>query len=408
MSRPAPGGFEEWPATRIFYENLAAKDMVVINIGGARSSKSYSIIQLFVSRFFTERGKRFLTTRKTFPALRATAYQVAQDMMAERRLLGRCEHNKSEHVFRNHALGNYWLFSSFDDPEKMKSTEFNHIHMEEGNEYAYDDFKILKLRLSGKVGPGERNQLYLTLNPNDDQGWIHQELMQKEPHALIKSTYRDNPFLPAEYVLYLESLKDQDPEYWQIYGLGLWAPAGEMIYGPLEIVAELPVPHETIYGLDFGYNNPTVLEEIGVKEWTIGIRELVHRRYLTNADLIKQMNEVIPPDWRRRPIYADPSEPDRIEEIHRAGFNIKPADTPVSAGIVFVKRFRRLSLAQNDLTNREFRNYKWKKDRLGRILDEPVKFEDHSPDAVRYPVWTHLKNRGAKRAFVGQTKEDVY
>lgn len=408
MSGPAVERYEEWPATRIFYENRAAQDMVVLNVGGARSSKSYSILQLFISRFFTERGKKLLTTRKTFPALRATAYLVAQEMLSKRRLLGRMDHNKSEHAFRLPRLDNYWLFSSFDDPEKMKSTEFNYIHMEEGNEYSYEDFKILKLRLSGKVLPGERNHLYLTLNPNDDQGWVHQELMQKERHKLINSTYLDNPFLPADYVGYLKSLKDEDPDYWEIFGLGKWAPSGEMIYGPLEIVPELPKPEETIYGLDFGFNNPCVLEELGIKEWTLGIRELIHRERLTTADLIKEMEVVIPPAWRRRPIYADPSEPDRIEEIHRAGFNVKPADNAVLDRIMFLKRFRRLSLAQNDRTNREFRGYKWKKDRLGKVLDEPVKWEDHSPDAVGYGVWTHLKQRGAKRAFVGMTKEDVY
>lgn len=408
MTTPAAGVFEEWPATRVFYDNRAAGDMVVLNVGGSGSSKSYSILQLFISKFFTERDKKFLTTRKTFPALRGSAYLWAQEMLSARRLLGRVNHNRSEHTLRFAPLNNYWLFSSFDDPEKMKSMEFNYIHMEEANEFSTDDFKILKLRLRAKVGPGERNHLYLTLNPNDYHGWVHEDLMQKEPHRLIHSTYLDNPFFQRDSVAYLESLRDQDPEYWRVFGLGEWAPIGETIYGPLEIVPELPAPEETIYGLDFGYNNPTVLEEIGVKEWTIGIRELIHKAHLTTADLIKEMGTVIMPDWRKRPIYADPSEPDRIEEIHRAGFNIKPADNAVLDRIMFLKRFRRLSLAQNDRTNWEFKAYKWKKDRLGRVLDEPVKWQDHSPDAVGYGVWTHLKHRGAKRVFIGFTKENVY
>jgi len=37
-------------------------------------------------------------------------------------------------------------------------------------------------------------------------------------------------------------------------------------------------------------------------------------------------------------IYADSSEPARIEEISRAGFDIRPADKSVKDGIDFCKR----------------------------------------------------------------------
>ena len=37
----------------------------------------------------------------------------------------------------------------------------------------------------------------------------------------------------------------------------------------------------------------------------------------------------------------------------------------------------------------EMKTYKWKEDRNGNVLDEPVKFRDHLMDALRYALYTH-------------------
>jgi phage terminase large subunit len=39
---------------------------------------------------------------------------------------------------------------------------------------------------------------------------------------------------------------------------------------------------------------------------------------------------------------------------------------------------------------KEIRSYKWKTDKDGKVLDEPVKFNDHGCDALRYAVFTKL------------------
>jgi len=35
---------------------------------------------------------------------------------------------------------------------------------------------------------------------------------------------------------------------------------------------------------------------------------------------------------------------------------------------------------------KEIRSYKWKEDKDGKILDEPVKFNDHAISAMRYAI----------------------
>jgi len=402
----------KWPATKIFYRNKASKSKVVTNVGGSRSSKSYSISQLFVHRFINEKNKSFLSCRKTFPALRTTALDVAVKQLIEIGVMPYLEYNKSEHIIRNKGNKNEWHFKSIDDPQKIRSTEFNYIHMEEANEFSYDDYQMLMLRLSGKTGAHEINQVFMSLNPSDYRSWIKERLIDKADCEIIHSTYLDNlRFLPAEYVQYLERLKTEDESYWKIYGLGEWAIVKGLIYTNFQIVNELPPnPHETIYGVDFGFNNPTVLLEINIYDAAVGVRELIHEQRMTNSEFIDRMKSVIIPFHRKRSIYADSAEPDRIAEISAAGFNVYPAHkgSGVKTGVDFCKRYKILSTPESYKSNDEFQRYKWKIDRNGNVLDEPVKYDDHAPDAFRYGVYSHLKDATqAGDAYFKMTKKPI-
>ena len=93
-------------------------------------------------------------------------------------------------------------------------------------------------------------------------------------------------------------------------------------------------------------------------------------------------------------MYADSAEPARIEEIGGAGFDVHPADKSVKDGILYCKRLKFYTTAESVHLNEEKRTYKWKSDRNGNILDEPVKFKDHLMDAKRYALYTHQKVYG--------------
>jgi phage terminase large subunit len=302
-------------------------------------------------------------------------------------------------VLFNPANGARIVFLACDDPNKIKSTEWNDIWMEEANEFTWDDFVVFNTRLSAK--PHTLIQVFISLNPDDEQGWPNQRLLLDAAWRvrvkLIRSSYRDNPFLDADYVALLEDLEMQDPTAWQIYGLGLWGKLTHVIYQPYTVLAEFPAAFdEVIYGLDFGFSNPACLLEVGLKERTNAyLRELLYRTQLTNQDLIAEAKRLIPPEHRRRPIYADAAEPDRIEEFYRAGFRgIRPADKEVEPGLDFCKRLRFFTLTSNVNLNKERGIYKYRVDKNGNVLEEPVKFMDHAMDAKRYALWTHHKGRG--------------
>lgn len=61
------------------------------------------------------------------------------------------------------------------------------------------------------------------------------------------------------------------------------------------------------------------------------------------------------------PIYCDSADPAKIEDLYRAGFNAKPADKDVKAGIDFVlkrKPFIRTHPSNHNL-NSEATAYRW-------------------------------------------------
>ena len=399
---------QEIRATDVFYRNFDARAQILLNVGGAGSSKSHSIAQVLITKFANCPNRKIAICRKTFPSLRLTAYKLILDLLKEYRVYGRILHDKSHNTLTNPTNGAYISFLSVDDPEKIKSTEWNDIWLEEANEFTWDDWFIIQTRLRAKSTPEFPNKIYFSLNPSDEQGWINQRLMVTETFAerleVIHSTYRNNPFLDKNYVLLLESLKDQDENAYNIYAEGKWGVLSNIIYQPYELLQEFPNDPEPdiIYGVDFGFNNPTAVIEIQIKDLTdCYLRELLYKTHLTNGQLIDNLKELIPDEHRHRPLYADTAEPNRIEELCNAGFNAYPSDKDVNIGIDFCKRHKFYTLPSNVNLNKERATYKWRQDKNGNVLDEPVKYMDHLMDAKRYAVYTHQKQFAGGWNWVG-------
>lgn len=381
--------------TNVFRRNFHSNARTIVNIGGARSSKSHSIAQLLILKADTERKKNIAITRKTMPALRMTAYRLVISLLKKYGLYNPKKHNKTEEYYELNS--NRINFFSLDDPEKIKSTEFNYIWLEEANEFTYRDYITLLTRLSGRVKEGEQNQIFLSLNPTDATGWIAKKLITQSDVEVIKSTYKDNPFISSDYVTILDELKNQDENYYRIYALGEWGNTKNLIYSNYELISKLPKnPDETIWGLDFGYNNPSCLVRVDFKDKNPYIRGYFYETHLTNADIITRLKKTIPLRNRHQEIFADSAEPDRITEISREGFNIHPAQKNVLRGIDTLKRYKlRITKDSADLI-KEIQGYKWKTTATEKPLEEPVKFNDHALDAVRYAMHSYTRRQGMK------------
>lgn len=377
--------------TNIFKKTYNSNKTIVVNRGGARSSKSYSIAQLLVMKLTKEYNRSILVTRKTMPALKITAYKLIIDLLKEYGYYQYCDHNKTDNILIYRPTNTFILFSSLDDVERIKSTEWNYIWMEEASEFKYNDYMILKLRLSAPTDI--MNHIYLSFNPISAFHWIKTKVIEVETEVEeIISTYLDNPFLSQSYIDMLLEIKDQDKNYWSIYGLGEWGILENIIYSNYSTINKLPIEFDQIvYGLDFGFNHSTVLIQVGEQDNELYLSELLYQNKLTNNDVIDKLNLLI--SNKNDYIYADSAEPARIEEIRRAGFNIRASDKSVKDGIDFCKR-KHLYINKNSVNLiKEIGGYKYKEDKDGNALEEPLKFNDDACDAFRYPIYTHWGKR---------------
>ena len=361
------------------YEEYQSKrHRIIVNEGGSGSSKTISLAQLFNTIMLSERGAKLTIARKTFPALRATAMKDFFDQMKALGLYSEARHNKSENVYRFGATE--VDFVSVDEAIKVRSRRRNYLWMNEANEFDLEDYRQLAMRTD--------KQIFMDYNPSHQEHWIYDEVETRKDCLIIPSTYKDNPFLAPELVREIEGYKDKDQNYWRIYGLGQKGTAESLIYTHWKYCDKMPEKYDRrVYGLDFGFNNPTCLEEIREKDRDYYWQEIIYQSHLTNDQLIEEMKAkgVSQEDE----IIADSAEPARIKAIEDAGYNILPAEKSVKDRIDFIKSHGFYIVKSSVNTAKEAKKYSWKtKD--GKNLDEPVKTQDHAMDAGGYAEY-HLR-----------------
>ena len=372
--------------SKVFKQTFNANTTTVINVGGARSGKSYAMAQLLIYKAVNEICQ-IAVTRKTMPALKMTAMRLILNLLKDYNLFAPACLNKTENTYK---MGrSMFQFFSLDDPEKIKSSEFNYIWLEEATEFNYQDYSVLLTRLSAPIINGKQNQIFLTLNPTDINSWIYKKLFTQKNITVIKSTYKDNNFLQKSYIETLLSLKNYDDNAYKVFALGEWGASEKIIYKNWSLVDKFPQnPSEIFYGLDFGFNNPTALVQVAVYDGKFYVREILYQSGLTNSALIERLKTLLK-DQESKTIYADAAEPNRIAEIAASGLNIKPAQKNVLNGIMSVKSDNFFVTKSSINLIKELQTYSWKSDINGNILEEPVKFNDHLLDALRYAIYTY-------------------
>lgn len=297
--------------------------------------------------------------------------------------------------------GNKMIAGGMDDTEKIKSIqELTDVWCEEATEFNKDDMVNLNLVLRTKKAP---NQILLSFNPITKANWLYDSLFVKKeyPATILKSTYLDNRFLPKDYAIEMERLKELDYNKYLFSALGEWGGMMEgLIYTHWEVVNYVPEGYETIYGLDFGFNHPTALVKVDLRENDMYAQQMIYKTEITNSDLISRMKSI---GIGREPIYCDAAEPQRIEELYRAGFNVKPANKDkdsVKKGIDTIKSRKLFVTSDSGDLIKELNTYVWSRDKNQNPLDIPVKFYDDACDAMRYAVYTHTVDRPQKLNIV--------
>lgn len=330
-------------------------------------------------------------------------------------------YNSSNHEIRFPAYNgkmNRIIFTGLDIWQKLKSRKgISGIWCEEMTELTRKEFEEVDLIF--REDTGHYHQIMGSFNPDESLGpWIKEDFFDnvaEEKKPLIKlhhSTVLDNPikYVRENYIKKLEAIKDQT--YRTIYLEGEWAvPKGVIFNWDVVVMPDWLGKHvEIFYGGDFGYS---IDQATFIKVYRIGnhfwVEEKIYQLGLTNIALgrLALQSE---PDCARKPSYWDSSEPKSIEELHQVGLNAKPAwkgKDSVRAGIDFLLEQNIHIIEPSPHIVKERKSYKWLEDKHGEIVkpSEPVDFNNHCMDAVRYAIVTHCRRR---EGAILITKSNIY
>lgn len=317
------------------------------------------------------------------------------------------------------ATGNSVIFRGFNDMrarERVKSINFQNgkltwIWCEEATELQESDVDILDDRLRGKLdNPNLYYQMTFSFNPISASHWIKRKYWDYENEDIYKcsSTYLDNRFLDDAYHRRMMMRKEQDPEGYQIYGLGEWGETGGLIlqnYVIEELSTDFNRYDNVLYAQDFGFNHANCILEVGFKDDEIFVLRELYVFEKDTEEIIQLANDMN--FDKKKKMWCDSAEPDRIKMWKKAGYlkaegiNKGGAKGSVKAQIDYLKQHRIHINGSCINTIKEIQQWKWQKDsKTGLYIDEPVDFFDDAMAALRYCVETYRQNTKLRTSSV--------
>ena len=361
--------------------------------GGAGSGKSVFIAQKLVLKACS-RKRKVLVIRKVGTTLKDSVFQLILDTLSKWQLLSMCKVNLSTYTITlpNESM---FLFKGMDDSEKIKSiTDITDIWCEEATELIEDDYSQLDLRLRAMAGD---LQLIVSFNPISKVNWVYKKWFADNPTLentmILRTTYKDNRFLPPEYIAALEEKMVSNPTYYRIYALGEFASLDKLVFHnwKKQDFNHTEIEGKMLIGLDFGFVNDisalvaSILDEENKR---IYIFQEYGATNKTNEELA---NIIVSLGFAKSNIIADAAEPKSIEEIKRKGVPrikacVKGPDS-ILHGIQRLQQYEFIVHPSCEGIITELENYSWLKDKkTNEYINKPIDSFNHYIDALRYSL----------------------
>jgi phage terminase large subunit len=347
--------------------------------GGTSASKTISILLWCIQYAQTHENELLSVVSESFPHLKRGCIRDFLNIMEGHGYYKDASWNKTDFVY-TFETGSRIEFFSADQPGKVRGPRRDVLFINEANNISYETYTQLEVRT--------KKIIWLDWNPTQEF-WFYTEVKGKDNVDFEILTYKDNEALDPNIVQAIES-RQGNKNWWQVYGLGQLGEVEGKIYKDWAIIDD--IPHEARlerYGLDFGYSNdPTAIVAIYRYNGGFILDEITYQKGLSNKQIADILN-----NQPKALCIADSAEPKSIDEIMSYGVNILPSNKgqgSVLQGIQYVQD-QRISVTKRSLNIiKEYRNYMWKTDTDGKILNVPEPGYDHSTDAIRYGL-TDLK-----------------
>jgi phage terminase large subunit len=370
--------------TTITFENLIeSQSRVTQHIGGTRSGKTYAILQYLT----VEAIKTPLTitiVRKTIPSLKRTVMKDFKDILQSIGIWNDDRLNITDRIYQ--LQDSTIQFISTDDAEKLRGIKSDILFIDEASEIDEESYFQLSIRTTGKI--------ILAYNPTvSPYHWLR----KMEDVERFVTTYKDNPYLPAEMVKAIEELEIKNPKYWKIYGKGEFAPNDKAIF-QFTTCGNFDADFVG-FGIDFGFSSdPTALVAVYKSNDRIYLEELLYEKGLVTSDIADRLRKL--DIQKSEEIWADSAEPRLIEELYRMGFNIKPVTKgkdSIKFGINVMNNYKIFVTNKSQNLINEMYAYQYASDKYGYVTDTPEGGLDHLIDAARYCCMMKLSQSAQKK-----------
>ena len=361
-------------------------------VGSAGSGKSYTIAQKIIIRCCNEQIK-VLVCRRYATTLRNSCFSLFKEILDKWKLTPYVKVRETDMsiIFPN---GSQIIMVGLDTEEKLLSlNNISTIWCEESFEIEKNKIEQLNLRMRGEAN---NQQIILSWNPISKHSYLYELSVENPPESsvFIHSTYKDNPFLNAEYVAALDELAVRNPAKYKVFGLGEWGlDVDGLIFNNWKVQEfnNADIEGALLVGLDFGFVNDIsalVASILVESEKRIYIFKEYGATNKTNADLINIITSL---GFNKSVIIADSAEPKSIAEIKSGGIQkIKPCTKGQDSIIHGIQKLQNYEIIVHPscvgiIT--EFENYTWQKDKNGDFYtNKPIDDFNHYIVALRYSL----------------------
>lgn len=247
------------PEERPYQPRGAARELMrcrapeVLLAGPAGTGKSRATLEKLHLAALSYPRMRAAIVRKTRKSLTQAALVTFETKVLPEPSGVKFNHEDQEYRYGNGARV---TVSGLDDPEKIKSSEYDMIYVQEATELNEGDWEMLISRLRNGVMPYQ--QLIADCNPADPNHWLKLRC-DAGTCVLLESRHEDNPAVTDEYIAALDRLTGYR---YQRLRLGLWVAAEGMYFEEwnpdLHVVDAFPIPPEwpRWLAVDYGFAAP--------------------------------------------------------------------------------------------------------------------------------------------------------
>lgn len=377
-------------------------------VGSAGSGKSFHICQKIIIRCCKE-PIRVLVCRRYATTLRNSCFALFKEVLAKWKLTPYVKIKETDMsiTFPN---GAQIIMVGLDSEEKLLSlTNISTIWCEEAYEIEKEKVEQLNLRMRGTAA---NQQLILSWNPISKSSWLFKFTVEEPPTSSIfhHSTYKDNPFLNAEYVAALDEMAVRNPAKYRVYGLGEWGVDAEGLViqnwreEEFDAMALAASGLEHRAGCDLGWIDKTaVIDTLYDRaNKTIYVFNEFYKSGCQLSDIAAAIGSM---NLKKTKLYVDAAEPRSIQFFKQEGINAvacaKGKDS-VKAGLMFLQDNLIIvhPKCQNFIT--ELKNFSYiKSKQTGEWTEDTTHEWSHAIDACRYAysdIYTNTKLKTFNKA----------